>query len=200
MEHARSKVFDKEPLKGSLDGKVQSIAGEIKHMHKLQLAIFMQDKRHAGVETDTSAFKQAEIRKREAKENRRKTLSETFRRVGRLVTTSKFWERESEKKTRYQRDELKTRENVEGEAQEQDSAFVKLKEELHVKLKEELQQAKLDAQEAKLEAEKAKLAAREAMEKLQQAQEELQQAKLEAQKALTQNVEEMNRFLYVSWP
>jgi hypothetical protein len=37
------------------------------------------------------------------------------------------------------------------------------------------------------------------MEKLQQAKEELQQAKLEAQKALTQNVEEMNRFLYVSW-
>ena len=53
---------------------------------------------------------------------------------------------------------------------------------------------------AQPQAEKAKLAAREAMEKLQQAQEELQQAKLEAQKALTQNVEEMNRFLYVSWP
>jgi hypothetical protein len=151
MEHARSKVFDKEPLKGSLDGKVQSIAGEIKHMHKLQLAIFMQDKRHAGVETDTSAFKQAEIRKREAKENRRKTLSETFRRVGKLVTTSKFWERESEKKTRYQRDDLKTRENVEGEAQEHDSEFAKLREEL-AKVKEELQEAKEDAQKARTEA------------------------------------------------
>ncbi len=171
MEHARSKVFDKEPLKGSLDGKVQSIAGEIKNMHKLQLAIFMQDKRHAprhaGVETETSGFKQAEIRKREAKENRRKTLSETFRRVGRLVTSSKFWERESEKKTRYQRDELKTRENqgsneivdngssVDEEVQEQDSAFAKLKEELE-KAKKELQEAKEEAQLAKEDAQKAR--------------------------------------------
>jgi hypothetical protein len=166
MEHARSKVFDKEPLKGSLDGKVQSIAGEIKHMHKLQQAIFMQDKRHAlrhaGVETETSGFKQAEIRKREAKENRRKTLSETFRRVGRLVTTSKFWERESEKKTRYQRDELKTSENVEGEAQEeQDSQVAKLTEELE-KAKKELQEAKEGAQLAKEDAEKARALAQKA--------------------------------------
>jgi hypothetical protein len=211
MEHARSKLCDKEPPKNSLDGQVQSIAGEIKHMQKVQYDTFLQIKGHAGAETKSSGFKQVEIRKREAQDKRQQEMSETLKRVGKLATTAKFWQHKSEKKTRYQRDVLKRSEdpgsnehadnasNVEGEAQEQDSAFVKLKEDLHVKLKEELQQAKLEAQEAKLEAEEAKLAARAAMEKLQQAKEELQQAKLEAQKALTQNVEEMNRFLYVSW-
>ena len=148
----------------------------------------MQDRRHAsrhaGAETETSGFKQAEIRKREAKENRRKTLSETFWRVGRLVTTSKFWERESEKKTRYQRDELKTRENqgsnemgdngssLEGEAQEQDSEIAKLKEELE-KAKKELQEAKEEAQLAKDDAQKAR--------------------------AEAQKVDEMYRWVSVSW-
>jgi hypothetical protein len=38
MEHARTKVFDKEPSKGLLDDKVQSIADEIKNIQKFQKA------------------------------------------------------------------------------------------------------------------------------------------------------------------
>ena len=131
MEHARSKLCDKEPPENSLDGQVQSIAGEIKHMQKVQYDTFLQIKGHAGAETKSSGSKQVEIRKREAQDKRQQEMSETLKRVGKLATTAKFWEHKSEKKTRYQRDVLKKIEDpgsnehadnassVEGEAQEQ---------------------------------------------------------------------------------
>ena len=84
MEHARRSVMNKQHSKDSIDGKLDSITSEIKHMQGMQEAICLQGKgKAAGVKEEASTdFKGVKQREREKRAQLRTKFSNAVKMAG----------------------------------------------------------------------------------------------------------------------